>query len=46
MITVVDSETDQVIRQIPPDELMAVASKLATGGEEADHRGVLVQETV
>lgn len=32
IITVIDRETDEVIRQIPPKEVLAIAERLADGG--------------
>lgn len=45
VITVTDTETDQVIRQIPPEELLAVMRNLAEGFGDADQHGLLVHET-
>lgn len=46
VITVTDAETDEVIRQIPPEELVAVMREISKLAEEALHQGILVREKV
>ncbi len=42
VVTVVDSESDEVIRQIPPEELLALSQHLAESLEQ-ESRGFLLQ---
>ncbi len=46
VITITDAETDQVIRQIPPERILEIMRTFAEGPSEAGHRGLLVRETV
>ncbi|MGA7980091.1 MAG: flagellar protein FlaG [Chromatiaceae bacterium] len=44
VITVLDAETQQVIRQIPPEKFLAVARQLTAHESEDMSLGLLVQE--
>jgi flagellar protein FlaG len=44
VITVTDSDTDQVIRQIPSEEVLALMRHLSEGPRGAMHQGVLLSE--
>jgi len=44
VIKVTDAETHQVIRQIPPEDVLALAQALGTRGAEGSRAGLLVQE--
>lgn len=46
VITITDSETDEVIRQIPPERVLAIMRSFAEGPSDVEHRGLLVRETV
>jgi flagellar protein FlaG len=46
VITVTDVETKQVIRQIPPERILAIMHSFAEGQGEAGQQGLLVRETV
>ena len=46
VITVTDAETKQIIRQIPPERILAIMHSFAEAPSEAGHRGLLVRETV
>jgi len=46
VITVLDAETHEVIRQIPPQEVLAVARELSTRDTGAGGAGLLVREKV
>lgn len=46
VIKVTDTESDQVIRQIPPEEILSVMRSLAEGQGEADPRGLLMDALV
>lgn len=46
VIRITDAETDQLIRQIPPEEVMAIVRHLAEGPEPGALRGLLVSESV
>lgn len=45
VIRIMDAETDQLIRQIPPDEVLAIARHLAQGTDAGALRGLLVSES-
>lgn len=46
VIRITDTDTDQLIRQIPPEEVMVIARHLAEGPEARALRGLLVRESV
>jgi len=46
VIRITDAETDQLIRQIPSEEVLAMARRLGTGAEPEALRGLLVSEAV
>ncbi|MFY9976421.1 MAG: flagellar protein FlaG [Chromatiaceae bacterium] len=46
VIRITDAETDQLIRQIPPEEVLAMVRRLAQGAEAGALRGLLVSESV
>jgi flagellar protein FlaG len=46
VITVLDAETHEVIRQIPPQEVLAVARELSTRDTGVGGAGLLVREKV
>lgn len=46
VITVTDAETDEIIRQIPPEELLAIQHRLADQGAEGELPGLLLRESV
>ena len=41
VITVTDAETEEVIRKIPPDEMLAVMRQIAQSEETSEFQGVL-----
>jgi flagellar protein FlaG len=46
VIRITDTDTDQLIRQIPPEEVMTIARHLSEGPEAGALRGLLVSESV
>lgn len=46
VIRITDAETDQVIRQIPPEEVLAIVRYLSEGPDAGALRGLLVSESV
>ena len=46
VIKVTDTETNEVIRQIPPEQVLAIMHSFAEGSGEAGHRGLLLRTTV
>jgi flagellar protein FlaG len=46
VIRITDAETDQVIRQIPPEEVLAIVRHLAEGPDAGALRGLLLSESV
>ena len=46
VITVLDAETDEVLRQMPPAQLLAALREIAGASAESKHKGLLVRETV
>lgn len=45
VIRITDAETDQLIRQIPPEEVLAMVRHLAQGAVAGALRGLLVSES-
>jgi flagellar protein FlaG len=46
VIKVTDTETQEVIRQIPPEQALAIMHSFAEGQGEGGGRGLLLRETV
>jgi flagellar protein FlaG len=46
IIKVTDTETNEVIRQIPPEQVLELMHSVAEGSSEARHRGLLLRTTV
>ena len=46
IIRITDTETDQVIRQIPPEEVLAIVRHLSEGADAGALRGLLLSESV
>jgi len=46
VIRITDTETNQLIRQIPPEEVLAMVRHLAQGADAGALRGLLVSESV
>lgn len=46
VIKVTDTETNEVIRQIPPEKMLEIMHSFTEGSGEAGHRGLLLRTTV
>lgn len=46
VIRITDTDTDQLVRQIPSEEVLTIARHLAEGSEAGTLRGLLVSESV
>jgi flagellar protein FlaG len=46
VVTITDTETKEIIRQIPPAQVLELMRSFAETPSETEHRGLLVRETV
>ena len=46
VVRVLDSTTDEVIRQIPNEEVLTIANRMRAASEKSGNAGVLIQERV